>query len=160
MLFEGNYGGVNDSYFVGEKVDPTDCFRTSLSNSKHGDGSLPYPLRIASTGKQHMILSDSKTNCRYDTISSENMDPSHDSVVATAPLMTSTVVSKPVPNQKSKTSVDNEAPPTSTAAPNRRNLLGATATNSPLTPRYNSRMLCCICSLFHHNVLSLLLLSM
>ena len=129
------YEGINYSSHTGEKVDAQDYFRISLSNCKLGDSFLPYPPRIAGTGKQHTILSDSKTNCRYDSISSENLDPSHDSTVASAPLMTSTVVSKPGPNQLAKPSTDNEVPPTSTAAPNRRNLLGATATNSPLTPR-------------------------
>ena len=126
---------VDYSFHTGEKVDAQDYFRTSMSNCKLGDSLLPYPPRIASTGKQHTILSDSKTNCRYDSISSENLDPSHDSTVVSAPLMTSTVVSKPGPNQLAKAPTDGEVPPTSTAAPNRRNLLGATATNSPLTPR-------------------------
>lgn len=123
--------------FLGEKVDAQDYFRTSVTNSKLGDSLLPYPPRIGSSaGKQHMILSDSKTNCRYDSISSENLDPSHDSSVVSAPLLTSTVVSKPGSNQLAKLAADCEMqPPTSTAAPNRRNLLGATATNSPLTPR-------------------------
>ena len=82
-----------------------------------------------------MILSDSKTNCRYDTMSSENLDPSHDSTVASAPLMTSTVVSKPGLNQMPKAPTDKEAQPASTVASNRRNLLGVAVSDSPLTPR-------------------------
>jgi len=85
-----------------------------------------------------MILSDSKTNCRYDTMSSENLDPSHDSTVASAPLMTSTVVSKPGLNQMPKAPTDKEAQPASTAASNRRNLLGVAVSDSPLTPSFGA----------------------
>ena len=85
-------------------------------------------------------------------MSSENLDPSHDVAMTSAPLMTSTVVSKPGQNQMSKSSGDSEMPPPSVTAPNReqarskvgRNLLGATASsNSPLTPKYEFTSILC-----------------
>ena len=123
-------------------MDPCDYFKTSNSTFKTSDTAMsPYPPRMPNLtpGKACTVLSDSKTNLHYDSLSSENMDPSHD---RSAPLMTSTVLSKPGPNLNSRSSMDSDMP----AQPNGvnrehsrsrvgRNLLGATASNSPLTPR-------------------------
>ncbi len=108
-------------------MDPQDYFKTSSSNIVlPGD----FPNNFT-----HRTPSDTKGNFHYDSLSSENMDPSHDH---SAPLMTSTIVSKPAHNQRSST--DTDMPPASSSQDqprNRigRNLLGATASNSPLTPR-------------------------
>ncbi|XP_065052437.1 cell division cycle protein 27 homolog isoform X2 [Rhopilema esculentum] len=129
---------------MGEKVDPQDYFKTSISSTKPGDG-IPYPPKISYglAAKQHAILSQSRSNCQYDVMSSENLDPSYESSMTSAPLMTSTVVSKPTQNQLSKSSVDNDMAQATTATSREqvrskvgRNLLGAAATNSPLTPSF------------------------
>lgn len=123
---------------IGEKIDPLDYFKTS-SSSKIPQQQQPYPYSFSAPRPE---LSSLGSISSYDRSSSENMDPAKH-----APLLTSTVISKPQQDLSStngsRNSIDIDMPPPPPVTrmnrgvgKARQRILGTQASDSPLTPNF------------------------